>query len=79
MDVQLGELLASPYTREYTLERMKKYMDHFRPTTSESEEMMEAVVRFMPLHSLRSFMYITNEELEEICEDLKKHVEEQMK
>ena len=78
MDVQLGELLASPYTREYTLERMKKYMDHFRPTTSESEEMIEAVVRFMPLHSLRSFMYITNEELEEICEDLKKHVESQM-
>ena len=78
-DVQLGDLLASPYTREFTLERLKPYMDKFQSNQSETEEMVEAVVRFMPLRSLRSFQYMTNEEVEAICEDLKKHVEEQMK
>ena len=77
-DVQIGELLQNPYTREYTLARLKKHMDHFKATDSETEEMVEAVVRFMPLQSLRSFIYMTNEEVAEICEDLRKHVDEQL-
>ena len=77
-DVQLGELLQSPYTREYTMERMKKYMDRFRSNANETEEMVEAVVRFMPLRSLRSFLQITNEEIDSIVTDLKEHVEKQL-
>ena len=77
-DVQIGELLQNPYTREYTLARLKKHIDHFKATDSETEEMVEAVVRFMPLQSLRSFIYMTNEEVAEICEDLRKHVDEQL-
>ena len=78
MNVQLGELLASPYTREFMLERMKKYLDRFSTSIGVVDEMLEAVIRFMPLHSMRSFIPITNEEIEEICEDLKKHVESQL-
>ena len=77
-DVQLGELLQSPYTREYTMERLKDYMDKFRSSDSETEEMVEAVVRFMPLRSLRSFLQITNEEIDSIVTDLKEHVEKQL-
>ena len=77
-DVQLGELLQSPYTREYTMERLKGYMDKFRSSDSETEEMVEAVVRFMPLRSLRSFLQITNEEIDSIVTDLKEHVEKQL-
>ena len=77
-DVQLGELLQSPYTREYTMERLKGYMDKFRSSDSETEEMVEAVVRFMPLRSLRSFLQITNEEIDSIATDLKEHVEKQL-
>ena len=77
-DVQLGELLQSPYTREYTMERMKKYMDRFRSNANETEEMVEAVVRFMPLRAFRSFLQITNEEIDSIVTDLKEHVEKQL-
>ena len=77
-DVQLGELLSSPYTREYTLELMKPFMQKFQMSDSETEEMVEAVVRFMPLRGLRSFQGITNEQVEMICEKLKKHIEEQI-
>ena len=78
MDVQLGELLGSPYTREFTLELIKKYLSRFGPENGEVDAMTEAIIRFMPLHSMRSFMPITNEEIEEICEALKKHVESQL-
>lgn len=77
-DVQIGDLLKNPYTREFTLQRLKKYMDRFHQSDSETEEMVEAVVRFMPLRALRSFQYISNEEVEQICEDLKKCIEEKM-
>ena len=40
--------------------------------------MVEAVVRFMPLRSLRSFQQITNEEIDSIVTDLKEHVEKQL-
>ena len=75
-DIQIGELLHNPYTREYTLQRLKPYMDKFQHGSSETEEMVEAVVRFMPVRALRSFIYISNEEVEQICEDLRKCIEE---
>ena len=57
---------------------MKKYMDRFRSNANETEEMVDAVVRFMPLRSLRSFLQITNEEIDSIVTDLKEHVEKQL-
>ena len=71
-DVQVGDLLACPKTREYILERMKPYMSRFRNSSeSETPEMLEAFMRFLPLRSLRSFLGASNEDVEEICEGLK--------
>ncbi|MCR4838981.1 MAG: glycoside hydrolase family 3 C-terminal domain-containing protein [Eubacterium sp.] len=78
-DVQVGELLKSPFTREFTQERLKKYTDVFKGLGNETDEMVEAVVRFMPLRALRSFLGVSNEEVDAICEELKAHIAEQMK
>ena len=79
-DVQLGELFTSPYTRDYIKEKLKPQIAQFteRSSTSESEtpEMWKAVVRFLPLRGLRSFLQMTNEEIDEIYEELKKLVGE---
>ena len=79
-DVQLGVLFTSPYTRDYIKEKLKPQIAQFteRSSTSESEtpEMWEAVVRFLPLRGLRSFLQMTNEEIDEIYEELKKLVGE---
>ena len=78
-DVQVGELLKSPFTREFTQERLKKYTDVFKGLGNETDEMVEAVVRFMPLRALRSFLGVSNEEVDAICAELKAHIAEQMK
>ncbi len=75
-DTQLGEILQDPATREYILEQMKPYFDRLVPNDSESMEMVEAIVRFMPLQATRSFYEVTNEQIDEIVADLRKLVEE---
>ena len=79
-DVQLGELLASPYTRDFIQEKMQEKMNSFAGGSpeNESQEMVEAVVRFMPLRAARSFFRMTNEEIDALCEGLKKVIAEKM-
>ena len=76
-DVQLGELMQSPYTREYIQERLKEYMMKFTQSDSETDEMIEAIVRFLPLRTLRSFQGATNEEVESICKGLQECIDRQ--
>ena len=40
----------------------------------ETKEMVEAMIRYMPIRTLRSFCGLTNKEIDEILEDLKKLV-----
>lgn len=73
MDVQVGELIACDVTRDYTMEKLKSYLDRYSniEDAANSTEMIEAMVRFMPLRSFRSFGGMTNEEIDDIVKGLK--------
>jgi beta-glucosidase len=81
-DVQIGELLASSYTRDFTKamldEKFKTFANRATESDSETPEMLEAVMKFMPLRGLRSFLGVTNEEIEGLCEALKEQIKKQM-
>ncbi len=74
-DTQIGDLLQNPVTREYLMKRLSTFLDALRGAVPEEQDFVEVLVRFMPLHTLRSMIHITNEELQEMCEDLRKLVE----
>ena len=78
-DVQMGELLRSPYTRDYAMELLKPFTVKSTRSDSETDEMVEAVMRFLPLRSLRSFQGVTNETVDELCKALQAHIDEQLK
>ena len=73
MDVQVGELIACDVTRDYTMEKLKSYLDRYSniEDAANSTEMIEAMVRFMPIRSFRSFGGMTNEEIDDIVKGLK--------
>ena len=74
-DVQVGELLACDITRDYTKQALVKFAkDGFNidMDNPEADAMTLEVFRFMPLRGLRNFGGITNEEIAEILEGLKK-------
>ena len=81
-DVQLGDLMSSSFTRDYTQEKLHEKFARFEANSSNSEvetpEMVEAMIRFMPLRALRSFLGMSNEEIDTFCEGLKEHIKSQM-
>lgn len=74
----IGELMANPkcaaFIREKLMPNMAVLMNADDSSASEaiSHQMEEAMARYMPLKSLRSFGGITNGQLEKIIEDLNK-------
>ena len=74
-DVQVGELLSCELTREYTKKALAKHAKsgfNIDMDNPEADAMTLEVFRFMPLRGLRNFGGITNEEIAEILEGLKK-------
>ena len=73
-DVQTGEVLECPLTRDYMKEAAAQYATAFgiSPDNPEADAMTEAVLKFMPLRGYRNFGGITNEAIEKVVEDLKK-------
>ena len=70
-DVQIGELRKFPELKVVIDEMLKKELSFFAPTDSESDLMLEAMMRFMPIRALRSFTFLTNEKVAEIVKALK--------
>ncbi len=79
-DVQFGDLLASPYTADFVREHFQERLNRFAMGGGESEspEMVEAVVRFMPVRAMRSFLQVSNEEIEAFCAGLQEHIDQQL-
>lgn len=72
-DTMIGELLQNPKTANYA---RKKLLPIIGGVINDDDEnwalMMEAMARYMPLRSLRSFSEITNEEILRMVEVLQK-------
>lgn len=74
--VTFGDLMKDPRGAKFVKERLMKYMAGFTPgeggTASEAitDEMINAMIRYMPIKSLRSFGGMTNAELTQIIEEL---------
>ena len=72
-DVQLGELLDYEKTAEYTKKRFTGAATAFAGADEEEmDEMTKAVLKYMPLRTLRSFGDMNNEQIEEILNELRK-------
>lgn len=70
-DTMLGELMSSPKTLEYLKEKLLSQMGAINEMeNSEMAGMMEAMIKYMPLRSLRSFGNVTNEAIEKMVQDL---------
>lgn len=72
-DTMIGELLTNKKTEKYTRE---KVLPLAAGLTSEArspewEAMMEAMLGYLPLRSLRSFGQVTNEDVKKIVEEIK--------
>ena len=73
-DVQLGELMAYDKTREYAIKRFVDASTQFSGETGNDEidEMTKKMLEYMPIRSFRNFGGLSNEEIAEILEELKK-------
>lgn len=70
-DTMIGELMSNPKTADYLETHLKPMMGVLNEMEdSEMSGMMEAMVRYMPLRSLRSFGNVTNEAVKQTVEDL---------
>ena len=77
-DVMLGDLLSCDKTAGYVREKLADMLNAMSGETQEGiSDMAESLVRYMPLRALRSFVGMTNEQVDEIVADLKKIVEAQ--
>lgn len=70
----IGELMKYPELTDTIKEKMMPHLGAFMPDestaaadASETKEMAEAVIRYMPIRALRSFGTMTNAEMNEIC------------
>lgn len=66
-NTMVGEILHLPETAQYVRE---KILPLTGALTQGDEEMNEAMVRYLPLHSIRSFEKVTNEEIHKMVEDI---------
>lgn len=66
-DTMVGEILHLPETEQYVRE---KILPLTGALTQGDDEMNEAMVRYLPLHSIRSFEKVTNEEIHKMVEDI---------
>lgn len=70
-DTMLGELMANPKTLAYLKDNLLSHMGAINEMeNSEMAGMMEAMIKYMPLRSLRSFGNVTNEAIEKMVMDL---------
>jgi beta-glucosidase len=70
-DTMLGELMSNAKTHEYLNENLLSHMGALNEMeNSEMAGMMEAMIKYTPLRSLRSFGNVTNEVIEKIVGDL---------
>lgn len=77
-NVMLGDLLACEKTVGYVKENLMSYINAFTGSSEESEfdEMIQNMVKYMPLRTLRSFSGMTNEKVDEIVRDLEELIGE---
>ena len=72
-DVQLGELMSYDKTREYTEKAFANASTQFSDLSAgEMDEMTKAMLKYMPIRSLRPFGGMTNETIAAILSELKK-------
>lgn len=76
-DTQIGDLLDCHETSDYIKERLSDFLyggqedaGDDAPSYDENNDMGESFVKYLPLRSLRSFVHMTNEELDGIVDDL---------
>lgn len=77
-NVMLGDLLSCEKTVGYVKENLMSYINAFTGNSEESEfdEMIQNMVKYMPLRTLRSFSGMTNEKVDEIVRDLEELIGE---
>ena len=73
-NVMIGDLLACPITAGYVKGNLTKYLQKFSggSEASEFDLLIENMIKYMPLRSLRSFAGMTNEQVDAIVADLEK-------
>ncbi len=83
-DTTIGELMEIPETKGFVKEHLMSMMEILSPEKKENEEhaegtaaseaiteeMQEAMIKYMPLRSLRSFGGLTNERMEQMVAEL---------
>lgn len=70
-DTMMGELMSNPKTAQYLDQHLKPMMGVINEMeNSELSGMMEAMIKYMPLRSLRSFGNVTNEAIAKMIKDL---------
>lgn len=70
-DTMLGELMTNPKTLDYLKNNLLSHMGAInKMENSEMAGMMEAMIKYMPLRSLRSFGTVTNEAIDKLVMDL---------
>jgi len=71
-DVQIGELLECCKTHDYAVENLTKKISEFTgESADELDEMNRAMIKYMPLRTLKSFVNLKDDELKKIVSDLK--------
>ena len=76
MDTMVGEIMNHPKLSEYVKENMLPMADGLTQTDDENwAVMMEAMLKYLPIRSLRSFTHVTNEELEQVVGQLNELLE----
>ncbi len=79
MDVQIGDLLKNDITREVVMKVMKEEIDKFTGSDGMDKDSLDPMtynmLQYLPIRTLRSFAFITNERVESIVAALKEEVE----
>ena len=71
MDTMIGELLSDPRTNNFVKEALTPKLSVLTGDAGDGfDEMVEAMIRDMPLRSLRSFVGLSNEELDGLIAEL---------